>query len=130
MCSYSDYMINGGIRSFRLHRRNDREFTRQIPVLELENLVQKFRTRTQKYLTNHVLSQSKAIERTMQAGEKLGWWGDYAARFVAFPMIVGGVLGAVWNMIGLTRAKDMVEDHKRQKGRLYCQSKFYVRSEI
>ena len=59
----------------------------------------------------------------MAAGEKLGWWGDYAARFVAFPMIVGGVLGAVWNMIGLTRAKDMAEDHKRQKGRLYCQSK-------
>jgi len=63
-----------------------------------------------------------AIERTMQAGEKLGWWGDYAARFVAFPMIIGGTLGAMYNMVGLIGSKNMADDHYRQKGRLYCQS--------
>ena len=69
---------------------------------------------------------STAIERTMQAGEKLGWWGDYAARFVAFPMIIGGTLGAMYNMVGLIGSKNMADDHYRQKGRLYCQAEMFI----
>ena len=37
-------------------------------------------------------------------------------------MIIGGTLGAIYNMVGMTRSSNATKELTHQKGRLYCQS--------